>query len=71
MNFKLPNYNLNNEQFKTLEDIQLSQKNILTKCADLSERISELEKFQHDISLTIQQKTEHDDNSFEIGRAHV
>ena len=29
MNFKLPNKNFNDEQLKMLEDIQLSQKNIL------------------------------------------
>lgn len=58
MNFKLPNYNLNEEQLKMLEDIQLSQKNILAKCADLSERISELEKSQRSFSLAIQKKSD-------------
>ena len=46
MNFKLPNKNFNDEQLKMLEDIQLSQKNILEKCAELNGRISELEKSQ-------------------------
>lgn len=64
MNFKLPNYNLNDEQLKMLEDIQLSQKNILAKCAELNRRISELEKSQQNIFVAIRQKSEHDDDSF-------
>ena len=58
MNFKLPNYNLNDEQFKMLEDIQLSQKNILAKFTELNNRISELEKSQRNFSLALQKKSE-------------
>lgn len=64
MDFKLPNNNFNEQQLKLLETIQLSQKNILAKCAELNERISKLEKTQHDISIACQQKPEHDENSF-------
>lgn len=64
MNFKLPNYNLNDEQFKILEDIQLSQKNILAKFSDLNNRISELEKSQRDFSVAFQQKDDHAEKSF-------
>lgn len=64
MDFKLPNNNFNEQQLKLLESIQLSQKSILAKCANLSDRISELEKTQHDISVACQQKLEHDENSF-------
>ena len=64
MDFKFPNNNFNERQLKLLESIQLSQKSILAKCANLNERISELEKTQHNISATIQQKSEHNDDSF-------
>ena len=64
MDFKLPNNNFNERQLKLLESIQLSQNNILTKCAELNQRISELEKTQHDISAACQQKPEHNDDSF-------
>ena len=58
MNFKLPNYNLNEEHLKLLEDIQLSQKNILAKFSELNNRISELEQSQRNFSLAIQKKSE-------------
>lgn len=64
MNFKLPNYNFNDEQLKILEDIQLSQKNILAKFSELDNRISELEKSQQNIFVAIRRKSEHDDDSF-------
>ena len=64
MDFKFPNNNFNEQQLKLLKTIQLSQNNILMKCAELSERISELEKTQHDISAACQQKPEHNDDSF-------
>lgn len=58
MNFKLPNYNFSEDQFKMLEDIQLSQKNILEKFTELNNRIAELEKSQRNFSLAIQKKSE-------------
>lgn len=64
MDFKLPNNNFNEHQIKLLESIQLSQNNILAKCSNLNERISKLEKSQHDIFVACQQKPEHDDDSF-------
>ena len=64
MNFKFPNNNFNGQQLKLLESIQLSQNNILAKCAELNEHISELEKTQQNISVACQQKTEYDDDSF-------
>ena len=65
MNFKLPNYNLNDEQLKLLADIQFSQKSILAKFSDLNNRISELEQSQQNISFAVQQKSEHDNDSFQ------
>lgn len=63
MDFKLPNNNFSDQQLKLLESIQLSQKNILAKCADLSDRISELEKSQRNIISEIsQQKSENEDD---------
>ena len=61
MNFKLPNYNLNDEQFKILEDIQLSQKNILAKFSDLNNRISELEKSQQSIASELSRQKNPDE----------
>ena len=68
MNFKLPNNNFNEHQLELLENIQLSQKNILEKCAELNGRISELEKTQQNIFSAIsnlpQQKDDHSEESF-------
>ena len=64
MDFKFPNNNFNEQQLKLLENIQLSQNNILAKCSELSERISKLENSQHNISTAIQQNPEYDDDSF-------
>ncbi|MBR6013325.1 MAG: hypothetical protein IK062_06040 [Selenomonadaceae bacterium] len=68
MNFKLPNNNFNEHQLELLENIQLSQKNILAKCAELNGRISELEKTQQNIFSAIsnlpQQKDDHSEESF-------
>lgn len=61
MDFKLPNNNFNEQQFKLLESIQLSQNNILAKCADLNERISELEKSQQIISSKLSQHKNSDE----------
>ena len=58
MNFKLPNKNFSDDQIKLLEDILLSQKNILAKFSELNNRISELEKSQRDFSLALQKKSE-------------
>ena len=62
MNFKLPNNN--EQQLELLEDIQLSQKNILAKFTELNNRISELEKSQRDIFSILQQKDDNSDDSF-------
>ncbi|MBR6012821.1 MAG: hypothetical protein IK062_03435 [Selenomonadaceae bacterium] len=68
MNFKLPNNNFNEHQLELLENIQLSQKNILEKCAELNGRISELEKTQQNIFSAIsnlpQQKDDKPEESF-------
>lgn len=61
MDFKLPNNNFNEQQLKLLETIQLSQKNILAKCSDLSERISELEKAQQSIASVLSQQKNSDE----------
>ena len=61
MNFKLPNKNFNDEQLKMLEDIQLSQKNILAKCAELNGRISELEKSQQTVVFELSQQKNPDE----------
>ena len=64
MNFKLPKNNFSDDQCKMLEDIQLSQKNILAKFVELNNRISELEQSQRDFSLEIQKKFEKMEESF-------
>ena len=61
MNFKLPNKNFNDEQLKMLEDIQLSQKNILEKCAELNGRISELEKSQQTVVFELSRQKNPDE----------
>ena len=56
MDFKLPNNNFNENQIKLLENIQLSQKNILTQFSDLNKRISELENSQQAVITEISHK---------------
>ena len=53
MNFKLPNYNFNDEHLKMLEDIQLSQKKILAKFTELNNRIKIEETFLDKLNLNI------------------
>ena len=62
MDFKLPNNNFNEQQLKLLETIQLSQKNILAKCSDLSERISKLEKAQQFIISELSRQKNSDES---------
>ena len=63
MEFKLPNNNFNEQQLKLLETIQLSQNNILAKCAELNERISELENSQKAIISELSQHKNSDELS--------
>lgn len=64
MNFKLPNHNFNDEHIKLLEDVHLSQKNLLANCEDLRDRISNLEQAQCTFSDSIShlQQQIHSDN---------
>ncbi len=62
MDFKLPNNNFNEQQLKLLENIQLSQKNILTQFSDLNKRISELENSQQAVISEISHKNEPDES---------
>ena len=56
MDFKFPNNNFNENQIKLLENIQLSQKNILAQFSDLNKRISELENAQQAVISEISHK---------------
>lgn len=56
MDFKFSNNNFNENQIKLLENIQLSQNNILAKCAELNQRISELENSQQAVITEISHK---------------
>lgn len=61
MDFKLPNNNFNENQIKLLENIQLSQNNILAQFSDLNKRISELEHSQQAVISKISHKNEPDE----------
>lgn len=71
MNFKLPNKNFNEEHLKMLEDIQLSQKKILAKFSELNNRISELEKSQHNFFLAIQKNSEEKIEKFFLDKLNL
>ena len=53
MDFKLPNNSFNENQIKLLENIQLSQNNILAQFSDLNKRISKLEHSQQAVITEI------------------
>ena len=61
MDFKLPNNNFNENQIKMLENIQLSQKNILAQFSDLNKRISELENSQQAVISKISHQNKSDE----------
>lgn len=61
MDFKLPNNNFNENQIKILENIQLSQNNILAQFSDLNKRISELENSQQAVISKISHQNKSDE----------
>lgn len=61
MDFKLPNNIFNENQIKLLENIQLSQKNILAQFSDLNKRISELENSQQAVISKISHQNKSDE----------
>ena len=66
MDFKLSNNNFNENQIKLLENIQLSQKNILTQFSDLNKRISELEHSQQAVISEISHQNNSNANNLRL-----
>ena len=65
MDFKFPNNNFNEKQLKLLDNIQLTQNNILAQFSNLHKRISELENSQQAIlSQLSKQKSQDEPISF-------
>ena len=65
MDFKFPNNNFNEKQLKLLDNIQLTQNNILAQFSNLNKRIAELENsHQAIISQISKQKSQDDPLSF-------
>ncbi len=61
MDFKLPNNSFNENQIKLLENIQLSQNNILAQFSDLNKRISKIENSQQAVISEISHQNKPDE----------